>query len=133
LPHSIAAAFLDRKVFLGSYTNEKVKDPRFRAFRDKVKMVVHEDWSIPTGRGLTGRDLPVTIRLTNGKEYKRVAPAMDAATPHSEEMIIEKFNNCMDEGGFSRAQAEKAAKLIKELDEIEDVLEIMNIFTYPEK
>ena len=48
-------------------------------------------------------------------------------------MILEKLNTCMDEGGFSRAQTEKAAKLIKELDEIEDVLEIMNIFTYPEK
>lgn len=133
LPHSIAAAFLDGKIFLGSYTDEKVKDPRFLAFRDKVKMVVHEDWSIPTGEGLVGRDVPVTIKLTNGKEYSKVAPAMDAAMPHSEEMIIEKFNTCMDEGGFSRAQAKKAAKLIKELDEIEDVLEIMNIFTYPEK
>ena len=44
LPHSIAACFLDEKVFLDSYTNEKAVDPKWRAFRDKVKMVSHPEW-----------------------------------------------------------------------------------------
>ncbi|UCG54284.1 MAG: MmgE/PrpD family protein, partial [Dehalococcoidia bacterium] len=68
LEHSTVACFLDRQVFLSSYTDEKARDPKFREARRKVKVTVHPEWE----GGYFTFNSPVTISLKDGTEYKRL-------------------------------------------------------------
>jgi len=133
LPHSIAACFLDSKVFLDSFSDQKVKDPEFHAFREKVKITVNQDFTLPPGAGLAGHEIPITIKLKDGTEYRKVAPAMEAETTHSAELIRDKFSECTRRGGFSRDKADRVAKMILSLDEVRDISDLMDLLTFPEK
>jgi len=129
LPHSIAACFLHKKISLDCYTEEKARDPRFHAFREKVRLVVHPEWEKP---GLSGAEVPVAIRLKDNKEYKKICPSTDVATFLSDEEITDNFMEraCRV---LSRSQAERAARIVSALDEAKDVSELMGILTFPEK
>lgn len=129
LPHSIAAALLDDKVWVDSYTDEKARDPKFHAVRDKVKMVVHAEWD--TG-GIAGPETPVTIRLKNGVEYRKVAPSAGVTIVLSDEEIFDRY---MDSAlrVLSRDKAEQALRMILALDEVKDISELMTILAFPER
>ena len=44
MPHSLAVAILDDRITLRSFSDERVKDPDARELRQRVKMIVHEEW-----------------------------------------------------------------------------------------
>ncbi len=129
LPHSIATCFLDKNMSLDCYSAETARDPRYHAFREKVRLVVHPEWERP---GLSGADVPIVIRLRNGQEYKKVCPSTDASIFLSDEEILDNY---MERAGqvLSPRQVERSAKLISTLDEAKDVSELMDILTFPKK
>jgi len=132
LEHSTAACFLDRQVFLSSYTDEKARDPKFREARQKVKVTVHPEWE----GGYFTFNSPVTIRLKDGTEYKKlcVDARGDPSNKLSLEEVMKKYMDCIEFGGtFSREAAEKAAEMTLELDEVKDISELMSILTFPDK
>lgn len=129
LPHSIAACFLDQKVGLASYTSGKAMDPKFYAFREKVKLIVHPEWEKP---GLSGADVPVTIKLRDGRELNKVCPSTDNPTFLSDQENMERYieRACTV---LSRDQGERSAKILMALDEVKEISELMKIVTFPEK
>ena len=129
LPHSIAACFLDKEITLDCYTEEKARDKRYHEFREKVTLVVHPEWERP---GLSGADVPIVIRLKNGKEYQKICPSTDVALFLSDEEIMANYMEraCRV---LSRRQAEKAARLVLTLEEAKDISELMGILTFPKK
>lgn len=132
LEHSTAACFLDRQVFLSSYTGEKARDPKFREARQKVKVTVHPEWE----GGYFTFNSPVTIRLKDGTEYKKlcVDARGDPSNKLSLEEVMKKYMDCIEFAGtFSREAAEKAAEMTLELDEVKDISELMSILTFPDK
>ena len=132
LEHSTVACFLDRQVFLSSYTDEKARDPRFREARRKVKVTVHPEWE----GGYFTFNSPVTIRLKDGTEYKKlcVYARGDPSNRLSLEEVMKKYTDCIEFAGtFSREAAEKAAEMTLKLDEVKDVSELMSILTFPDK
>jgi 2-methylcitrate dehydratase PrpD len=129
LPHSIAACFLDKKVFLDSYTNEKAVDPKWRAFRDKVKMVSHPEWDTT---GISGGKIPLTITLKDGREFKKVAPGTDVPVVVTDAQLWDKYTSCM-ERIYPKKQIDEAAKMIFALDELKDISGLMKLITFPAK
>jgi len=129
LPHSIAACFLDDKVFLDSYTNEKALDPKFHAFRDKVKIVPHDEWNVG---GLSGPEIPIVIRLKDSTEYKKVCPSVDTPIKLSDEQIMDKYMDCTLRV-LSRNQANQVAEMVLALEDVKDVSELVKTLTFPEK
>jgi len=129
LPHSIAACFLDKKISLDCYTEEKARDPSYHAFREKVRLVVHPEWERP---GLSGAEVPIAIRLKNGKEYRKICPSTDVALFLSDQEIMDNYMEraCRV---LSRKQAKKAAEMVLSLDQVKDISELMSILTFPEK
>lgn len=131
LEHSTVACFFERKVFLDSYTDQKAKDPRFREAREKVKVTVHPDWP----EGYFAFHSPVTIRLKNGAEYRKVC--IDARGDPSRrlrpEEVMSKYFACLDFAGtFTRDTAEKAADMTQKLDTLDDISELVGLLTYPD-
>ena len=130
LEHSTAACFLDRQVFLPSYTDEKARDPKFKRARQKVKVTVHPEWE----GGYFTFDSPVTIRLKNGTEYKKLCidTRGDPSRRLGPDEVMRKYLDCIDfAGGFPKGLAEKAAEMTLALDRVPDVSELMSIFTFP--
>ena len=128
LPHSIAACFLNDKVFLDSYSDEAAQDPKYHEFREKVTIVPHTDWDVG---GISGREIPVLVRMKGGTEYKKMCPPTDAPVIVSDEELREKYNSCATLL-LSRKQADEAAKLILALEDVKDVTQLMDIVTFPE-
>ena len=72
----------------------------------------------------------------SGNEYKKVCidAKGDPTKRLSIEEVMHKYMDCLDFAGtFSRKTAEKAAKMTLTLDTIQDVSELINIFTFPDK
>lgn len=127
LPHSFACCFLDGKPWLESYTTDKANDPQIKAFRRKVRMVVHPEWTTPeTARG----EVPIVIRLKNGIEYK-CAPRLDAPNVMSEAEIVDKYMRCV-QPAFSKDKAEQIAEAINSLDKAKDISSLMTLLTFPD-
>ncbi len=131
LEHSTVACFFDKNVFLDSYTDEKARDARFREARKKVKVTVHPEWP----GGYFAFDSPLTIRLKDGREFKKVC--VEARGDPSKRLgvkeVMQKYQDCIDFAGiYSAKQAKAAAEMALELDKVKDVNELTNILTYPD-
>ena len=132
LEHSTVACFFNDKVFLDCYTDEVARSPKYREARKKVKVDVHPEWD----RGYFACESPLTIRLNDGTELKKVC--VDAKGDPSRKLntdeVMEKYTDCMDFAGiFSKEASEKAAEMTLGLDQLGDVSELLHILTYPDR
>jgi 2-methylcitrate dehydratase PrpD len=129
LPHSIACCFLDKKPWLESYTTERVKHPQVKAFRDKVKLVVHPEWAAPELP--LGGEIPIAIRLKDGTEYKKVCPKPTDPIIVSDEEVMDKYMKCALRV-LSQSRAEQIAKTVLSLEKVPDISELMTLCTFPD-
>ena len=129
LPHSIACCFLDGRPWLESYTTERVNDPKIKAFRDKVKLVVHPEWD--SWESWFG-EIPMLLRLKDGTEYERICPKATEPPEVSDEEVMEKFMKCVLPV-YSKERAEHIAEIMMSLEKVEDISELMTLCTYPDK
>jgi 2-methylcitrate dehydratase PrpD len=129
--HAMAACFLERPVFLKSFTDEAAHDPAYMALRPKVRMIVHPEWE----HGYFPQPALLTVRMKDGRVLKRecVFARGDAGHPISREDVTRKYQGGINFAGtLSAARAAEAAKLIESLEDVRDVSDIMNIFAFPD-
>ncbi len=123
---NLAVALLDRKIVRDTFRDTKVLNPRTQEAMKKVKVTVHPDW--PESEGL--RHTPVTIRLKGGRVYQRVAdiPRGNPANRLSWQELVDKF---MDNASvmLSTRQANRVVKLVKNLEDVADISQLMAILT----
>jgi 2-methylcitrate dehydratase PrpD len=112
-----------------SYTSEKARDPKFQAFREKVKMVVHPEWERP---GLSGAPIPLTVKLKDGREFKVTSASSDSPYFYSDQEVMDIYVE-RARTVLSSKQAEQSAKMVLALDGAKDLAELMNIITFPKK
>jgi len=132
IEHAMAGCFLEPKVFLGTFTDEKANDPEFKAFRRKVKMVLHPEWE----HGYFPQPSPITVHTKDGSSIRKdcVFARGDAGHPLTDQDVMDKFMGCVDYAGvLSHEQAGRAAKMVQALDDVKDVSELVNIFSFPDK
>lgn len=129
LPHSLAVLLLDEKVFLDSYNEERVHDPKVKALRDRVKIIVHPEWDLP---GISGHDNPVKIRLKDGREFSKVCTSADVSMILGTDEIMEKYMGCALRV-VSKSRAEQIADMVLSLEKVDDISKISELATYPDK
>ncbi|TAK34611.1 MAG: MmgE/PrpD family protein [Chloroflexota bacterium] len=129
LPHSIACCFLDGTPWMESYTTERANDPQVIAFRNKVRMVVHPEWD---GPGLAGGEIPITIRLKDGREYQKICPKATDPIEFTDAEVVNKYMRST-QGLLSQERAERVAEIVLSLEKVEDITELMTLLTFPDK
>lgn len=129
LPHAIAVCFLEDKVFLDAYTSEKVHNPKIHELREKVKMILHPEWDQP---GVAGKEYPIAVKMKDGNVHKKVCPGGDEVITLSDKELMERYLGCALRS-LSDAKADQAAKIILDLDEVENISELMEILTFTDK
>lgn len=131
LPYNMAAALVDRKVDLGSFTDEMVQRPVIREVMSKVQLQVRKDVPIYSGSTLPGRaGNPITIRLKDGKVYENQVniPRGSPGAPLTIEELSNKYRDCA-KGVLSSEQVEHSIRLVLALEEVKDISELMKVVT----
>ncbi len=129
LPHSVACCFLDKKPWIESYPTERVNNPQVKAFRDKVKIVVHPEWATPE---LAYGGIPIAIKLKHGTEYKKISPKITDPIILSDEEVMDKYMKCALRA-LSQSRAEQVAETVLSLEKVQDISELMTLCTFPDK
>ena len=108
--------------------SEHMNDPRLRALLDRITLVD----SLEPSEVLTAE---VELFMRDGTRFHRRvdSPLGDIyANPLSETAILEKYFANVEFGGrVSRANAERAAETIHELEALEDISTLVDLFTAP--
>ncbi len=126
LQYCLAAALVDRKVTLETFTTERVQRPKVRKLFDKIKMFRQP--------GMEGRpsweppEYVVTVKMVSGETYSEQAKAPFIAPvriPTWEE-LTGKYRDC---AGLvlSASQIEASLKLLENLEKLEDISSLADI------
>ena len=118
LEYCLAAALLDGRVGLASFTDEAVRRPAVR----KLMSLVHAEEGEEAGAVPIGGYAEVRIVLQDGSEHSQRVdrPRGDPALPLSWEEMVGKFRECT-EGVISSEASERAVALVARLEELPDV------------
>jgi 2-methylcitrate dehydratase PrpD len=109
VPYLLAAGFVHGNVGLGAFTERAVADPRVLALAAKVKYVI--DPQNPYPNNYTGH---IRAKLNDGSVVEDRQPYLrgGAQEPLTRQDVIDKFLLNARHGGWGRAQADAALKLI---------------------
>lgn len=124
IPHTVAASFLDGEVFLHTFTDAKVREPRFIEARRKVKVTVHPEWP----NGYFAYKSPLTIKMKDGSVFEKlcVNAKGDPCMRLTDDEIMKKFMDCIDFAGTVPVErAKEVARMALALEEISDVSRLM--------
>jgi len=109
VPYVLAAGFVHGGVGLGAFTESAISDPRVLALAAKVKYVIDPDNPYPNN--YTGH-LRATLRDGSLVEERQPHLRGGAQEPLTRQDVIDKFLLNAEHGGWSRAQADAALKLL---------------------
>jgi 2-methylcitrate dehydratase PrpD len=119
LKHVMATAILKGEVWVESFTNEAVNDPKYQEARRKVKVILHPEW--PSTRDAV--QAIVTVRLKDGKVFTR--KASELREPARDELIGNYKR--LTEPVLSPAQQERSLELMLNIEKIDNISELMSI------
>lgn len=131
LPYIMAAALVDGKINLNTFTDEMVRRPIIRAVMSRVQLQVREDIPIYLGSLLPERaGNPITIRLKDGRVYENQVniPRGSPGAPLTIEELLNKYRDCA-KGVLSPEQVEHSIRLVLTLEEVKDISELMKVVT----
>ena len=133
IPFTTAVMMVKGNVTLRDYTDEGLRDARVLAMADRVSYRPEPGAVIAAG-GSSGVSRPtVEIRLKDGRAYSHRPEGVpgDAQHPVTPEMLEAKFRDCVSFAAQPLAEADvnRAIALIRDLENIPDVTEIMQLLT----
>ena len=126
MPHCIAAAVVDHRVTLDTFTSDKMEDRGIVEARKKVRLSFPD---IPIWPGLAdvGPDTefvgnPVTIRTMDGRSYNaRVdIPRGDPALPLTDDELLAKYRDC-GRSQLRPGDIERSVGLVLGLESVADI------------
>ncbi|MBI2919329.1 MAG: MmgE/PrpD family protein [Chloroflexi bacterium] len=132
MPHCIAAAMVDRKVSLGTFTPEKLSDARIVEARKKVHLSFP---NVPIWPGLAdvGPDTvfvgnPVSVRTRDGRTFSARVDILrgDPEKPLSDTDLLAKYRDC-GQHLLDPADIQRSSELVLALDQVEDIRQVMDI------
>jgi 2-methylcitrate dehydratase PrpD len=120
----VALAFLDGKLEIDTFTDEKANEPRVQEALGKVKVIVDE--SIPE----PGTYCPVSVELTDGRRYSYTARIAKGhpENPLSDEEVLAKFRSNA-KGVISEKQSEELIVSVWKLESIDNVHKLVDLLT----
>jgi 2-methylcitrate dehydratase len=123
MPHSLAVAILDDRITLRSFSDARVKDQDARELRQRVKMIVHEEWQYGA---LTG-PYPLTVILKDGTRLRKDCMKVNGQPPDllSVEQVIQKYRLCT-EGLLAEDKIQGSIRMALGLEELDNVARLMD-------
>lgn len=127
LPFTVALALAYRKIEIGSFTAETIKDPLLRALCEKTNAERDEGLSCTTSKTmLPGR---VRVEMTDGRVFDKrvdVVYGHPKNRMHWEDLVV-KFRDCASycSRQLSDEEINAIASLVESLESIEDVSVLM--------
>ena len=120
--HSVAVALIDGQALPAQFTDERAADPAIESLRNRIDF--DEDPSLPR------RAVRVNLELNDGCTYtERVDhPTGTPGNPMSDTMVREKFNG-LATTVLGAEKAEKAQRVLWDIDKLSDVRELMPLLT----
>lgn len=128
LPHVLAIAMLEDQVVPAGFSQARIDDAAFQAFRRKVRQVVREDWGW-TPTGWTPR---ITYRLADGRVIVREPEQARGQPPAllTFDQCVPKYLGCV-QGIYPEQQVERSIALLRELAGLDSVAELMRCLATP--
>jgi 2-methylcitrate dehydratase PrpD len=131
MQYCLAAALLDKRIGLLSFSDEKVRRPVAQQLFDRITMTLHPE---AQRQGTNGEELPVTVtvtlqdgrRLTTQVQYPKGHPA----SPLSAIALQEKFEDCAY-GVLERPDIRRVIELTQGLEQVEDIGTLMDVLMAP--
>lgn len=116
-PHIFGTALLKGKVWIDSFSDEAVADPRYAQARRRVEQVVHPDW--PTTRAEAR--IPVTLKLKDGRMLTQENP-----TPREPTLaeLLARYREAAD-GVLTRERTERSIERLLALEQVDDFSQVM--------
>lgn len=131
--HCSVACFFDGKVFLPSFTMEKVNDPRWYEARKKVEVSVDDSLALGTYENY---ESPVTITMKDGTQFTRLCHTARGGPDNQRfgpKEVLKKYGDCMEFAGtYSNARKDQIAEMALGLDKLPDVSSLSELATYPD-
>jgi 2-methylcitrate dehydratase PrpD len=124
--YSVAAAILRRDIFLDSFTEEAIQDPKIQQLAERVKLTV--DPKIK-------HKVPVTVRIRTkaGAVYSESVHTYKGMPedPLSVEEVTEKFRKCTKFSArpIDKTRVDTIIAKISKLEEMKDVRELANLLS----
>ena len=133
IPFTTAVMMVKGNVSLRDYTSEGLRDPRVLAMADRVSHREDPAALLPSGGNSTLSRPTVEIRLKDGRVLSRQAAGVpgDPQHPASREAIEAKFRECVAFAAkpLEQNDVDRAIGLVRDLENIADVTEIMQLLT----
>ncbi|MFC1966923.1 MmgE/PrpD family protein [Chloroflexota bacterium] len=127
LQYNMALALLDRKIDLDSYSDEKFSRPAMQDLIKKVNVIWHPDCvDRPLRLQSESRFAIVTLNLKDGRVISEQIDTENRKHLVGEE-IYDKYTANAKIGGVPENNIERSIELIKRLEELKDIKELMDI------
>lgn len=122
LPHAVAIALLEPRVTPASFALEKINDPALSAMRERVTMVVREDWGwTPTGWtpriAYTRKDGSVLV--SEPERAKGQPPEL-----LSFDQCVPKYRDCVD-GIMDESNIVASIAIMRDLENVKDIKKLI--------
>jgi 2-methylcitrate dehydratase PrpD len=127
MEYCIAVALLDGQAQLKQFSDQRLQDPALQQLLRKIQ------YSHPTrmGKGLGDEPCEMLVKLQDGSILvrKETSPRGTPQNPVTRREAAQKFLGCV-EGRLSAANAHQAIEQIFNLESVEDIAGLMDIFTF---
>jgi 2-methylcitrate dehydratase PrpD len=127
MQYCLAAALLDKRIGLLSFSDEKVRRPAAQELFARVTMRLHPE---AQGKGTNGEELPVTVMVTLRDGRTLSAPIEHAkghpANPLTAIALQDKFEDCAY-GVLERQDLRQVIALVQGLEQLDDIGTLMDV------
>jgi 2-methylcitrate dehydratase PrpD len=127
MQYCMAAALLDKRIGLLSFSDEKVRRPAAQRLFERITMTLHPE---AQHHGTGGEELPVTVAITLQDDRTLTTqiqhPKGHPANPLSAVALQDKFEDCAY-GVLERQDIRQVIELVQGLERIEDIGTLMDV------
>jgi 2-methylcitrate dehydratase PrpD len=127
MQYCMAAALLDKRIGLLSFSDAKVQRPAAQQLFERVMMTLHPE---AQHHGTSGEELPVTVTVVHqdGRTISTEVqhPKGHPANPLSAVALQEKFEDCAS-GVLERPDIRRVIELVQGLEQVEDIGTLMDV------
>ena len=127
MQYCLAAALLDTRIGLLSFSDEKVRRPIAQQLFERVTMTLHPE-AQRTGTGGEELPVPVTVTLQDGRVFSTAIqhPKGHPANPLTAVALQDKFEDCAY-GVLERQDLRQVIELVQGLERVDDIGTLMDV------
>jgi 2-methylcitrate dehydratase PrpD len=127
MQYCMAAALLDKRIGLLSFSDEKVRRPAAQQLFERVTMTLHPE---AQHKGTSGEELPVTVTVTlrDGRTLRESVQHSKGhpANPLTAVALQDKFEDCAY-GVLARQDLRQVIELVQGLEQVDDIGTLMDV------